>query len=216
MVWPWKQWPSPPRRQRSMTNPLSAFHHLGDAALYEPLSMPNGRWVIRETHYIKNPLVKAGLSGPPIHIHLQQDEFFKVEQGVLGAIKDGVEYTITKDDGVFVIPKHVRHRFWCHKSSTEDLVFTVWLDPCTETDHLFDLNILRNLTGYMEDCLKAGLEPSPWQMLLFFEDSSSALVPPVLSWMPNWLLTSVHHGLALYAENVLGYKRSYPEYVKEF
>jgi hypothetical protein len=37
-----------------------------------------------------------------------QDEFFKVEQGVLGAVKDGVEYAITKDDGVFHIPRGTR------------------------------------------------------------------------------------------------------------
>ena len=42
------------------------------------------------------------------HIHLAQDEYFKVEQGVLGAVKDGVEYAITKDDGVLFIPAGVR------------------------------------------------------------------------------------------------------------
>jgi hypothetical protein len=56
----------------------------------------------------------------------------------------------------------------------------------------------------MHDCQKAGLEPSPWQMLLFFEDASSVTIPPALSWMPNWLLTWVHHRLAWYAENILG------------
>ena len=43
------------------------------------------------------------------HIHLQQDEYFKVEQGLLGLIKDGVEYTLTKDNGVFFIPSSSRH-----------------------------------------------------------------------------------------------------------
>ncbi|KAH4116037.1 hypothetical protein HBH64_047200 [Parastagonospora nodorum] len=215
MVWAWQEWLSPRPKQRTITTTQTAFPHLGDAALYEPLSKPNGLWVIRETHYIKDPIVKAGLSGPPIHLHLTQDEFFKIEQGVLGAVKDGVEYAVTKDDGVFCIPKGTRHRFWSHKSGTEDLVFTVWLDPCTETDHLFDVNILRNLTGYMNDCKKLGVALSPWQLLLFFEDASSILIPPALSWMPNSMLTWVHHGLAWYAESVLGYKRTYPEYVKE-
>lgn len=66
MAWAWQQWLSPRPKQRSITNMLTAFPHLGDAALYEPLSKPNGLWVVRETHYIKNPLVKAGLSGPPL------------------------------------------------------------------------------------------------------------------------------------------------------
>lgn len=42
------------------------------------------------------------------HLHLQQDEFFKVEQGVLGAVKDGAEYAVTKNDGIFSIPKGTR------------------------------------------------------------------------------------------------------------
>lgn len=42
------------------------------------------------------------------HIHRLQDEFFKVEQGVLGVVKNGVEYAITKDDGVFPIPRGTR------------------------------------------------------------------------------------------------------------
>lgn len=42
------------------------------------------------------------------HIHCLQDEFFKVEQGVLGVVKNGVEYAITKDDGVFPIPRGTR------------------------------------------------------------------------------------------------------------
>lgn len=43
------------------------------------------------------------------HIHLLQDETFKVEQGVLGVIKDGVEYTLTKDDGNFFVPRGSRY-----------------------------------------------------------------------------------------------------------
>lgn len=66
MVSAWQQWLSPRPKERSITNTLKAFPHLGDAALYEPLSKPNGLWVIRETHYIKSPIVKAGLSGPPL------------------------------------------------------------------------------------------------------------------------------------------------------
>jgi hypothetical protein len=37
-----------------------------DAALFEFLREEDGRWVVRETHYIDNPLVKKGLSGPPL------------------------------------------------------------------------------------------------------------------------------------------------------
>ncbi|KAI1112708.1 hypothetical protein F5Y14DRAFT_245149 [Nemania sp. NC0429] len=214
MPWAWQVWLSPRPKTRTVTNTQTAFAHLGDAALYEPLAKPDGLWVVRETHYLKNPLVQAGLSGPPLHIHRTQGECFKVEQGVLGIAKDGKEYAFTKDDGTISIPAGTRHRFWSHKTSTEDLVFTIWLDPCKDTDYIMDVNTLRNLTGYMGDCQKAGVKVSPWQMLLFFENASSIVCPPGTGWMPLWMLTPLHHGLAWIAETVLGYKRSYPEYAK--
>ncbi|RYP12908.1 hypothetical protein DL765_007124 [Monosporascus sp. GIB2] len=214
MVWAWQQWLSPRPQHRTVNTSRVSFLTSGNAALYEPLSKPDGLWYVRETHYIENPIVKAGLSGPPLHIHLQQDEYFKVEQGVLGAVKDGVEYAITKNDGILFIPAGTRHRFWSHKSATESLVFSAWADPCKDRDHILDLNFLRNIVGYLADCDKAGLKPSPFQLILFFDNASSLLCPPFLNWMPVWLLTWVHHGLAWIAESLLGYKTSYPEYTK--
>ncbi|KAK6221164.1 hypothetical protein QIS74_04893 [Colletotrichum tabaci] len=216
MVWAWQNWLSPRPQHRTKNNAQLSFPHLGNAALYEPLSKPGGLWYVRETHYIENALVRAGLSGPPLHIHRLQDEYFKVEQGVLGVVKNGVEYAVTKDDGDFYIPAGTRHRFWAHKSGTENLVFTVWLDPCKDVDFLLDVNFLRNLSGYVDDCLKAGIKPSVFQIILFTENATSLLCPPFLNWMPTWFLVWAHCGLAWIAETVLGYKRSYPEYTREF
>ena len=97
-----------------------------------------------------------------------------------------------------------RHRFWCPKSSTENLVFSVWLDRCNSNDHILDVNFLRNLSGYMDDCLTAGLKPSIFQIILFCENATSLLCPPFLNWMPVWLLIWVHCALAWFAECVLG------------
>ncbi|KAL4875386.1 hypothetical protein BJY04DRAFT_224053 [Aspergillus karnatakaensis] len=215
MAWAWQQWLSPRPQQRTKNNTQSSFPHLGDAALYEPLSRADGTWYVRETHNIENPLVRAGLTGPPLHIHRLQNEYFKVEQGTLGVVKNGVEYAVSKDDGVFHIPAGTRHRFWSHKSGTETLVFNVWLDPCTEVDHILDVNFLRNLSGYVDDCLKNGLKPSLLQIILFSDNASSLLCPPMLNWMPTWLLIPVHRALALWAEAVLGYEKSYPEYTRD-
>ncbi|EGY14670.1 uncharacterized protein VDAG_05834 [Verticillium dahliae VdLs.17] len=203
MVRAWQLWLSPRPQHRSRNNSQPAFKHLGDAALYEPLSKPDG---------LCQEAILISTNGR--HIHRLQDEHFKVEQGVLGAVKNGVEYAVTKDDGVFHIPAGTRHRFWSHKSATETLVFSVWLDPCKDTDHILDVNFLRNLSGYVDDCLKAGLKPSVLQIILFTEHASSLLCPPFLNWMPVWLLIWVHCGLALFAETVLGYEKSYPEYTR--
>lgn len=66
MVWAWQQWLSPRPQHRTRNNSQPSFHHLGNAALYEPLSKTDGLWYVRETHYIDNPLVRAGLTGPPL------------------------------------------------------------------------------------------------------------------------------------------------------
>ena len=81
---------------------------VGDAALYEFNYEENGRFVVRETHYADNPAVKAGLSGPPLHIHLRQTEFFEVEKGTLVIVKNEQEHVLTQDDGVAVVPPGTR------------------------------------------------------------------------------------------------------------
>ncbi|GIK00983.1 hypothetical protein Aspvir_005013 [Aspergillus viridinutans] len=63
----------------------------------------------------------------------------------------------------------------------ETLVFSVWLDPCKDKDYILDVNFLRNLSGYLNDCLKAGLKPSVLQIILFTENTSSLLCPPFLN-----------------------------------
>lgn len=42
------------------------------------------------------------------HIHLRQKETFEVEQGVLGVVKNGVEYAIKPGDGPVSITPGVR------------------------------------------------------------------------------------------------------------
>lgn len=96
------------------------------------------------------------------------------------------------------------HRFWCHKSATENLVFSAWADPCKDREHILDVNFLRHHVGYLADCERAVLDPSPFQLILFVHNASSLLCPPFLNWMPIWMLTWVHIGLAWIAETVLG------------
>ncbi|KAJ2979819.1 hypothetical protein NUW58_g7103 [Xylaria curta] len=125
-------WLSPRPVSRTKNNTELNWDHLHGAAVYEPLLKPDGSWVVREHHYIENHFARAGLSGPPLHIHRLQDEFFKVERGVLAVVKNGVEHRLTKDDGVLTIPAGTRHRFWVHESTPENVIFDVWLDPCKE------------------------------------------------------------------------------------
>ncbi|KAI0191075.1 hypothetical protein F4808DRAFT_465521 [Astrocystis sublimbata] len=124
----------------------------------------NGRWIVRETHFVNNPIVRDGLSGPPLHIHWQQNEFFQVEKGLLGLVRNGQRLAATKGSGTIEIPAGTRHRFWAHATSSEDLVFKVWAEP-QDLDNSFDENFLRNFVGYQRDCRRANLKPSTFQLI---------------------------------------------------
>ncbi|KAI1338692.1 hypothetical protein F5Y15DRAFT_416916 [Xylariaceae sp. FL0016] len=213
MAWAWQNWLSPRPLDRTDISRKTDFLTAGNAARYEIVYEPNGRWGCRETHYIDNPRVKAGLSGPPLHLHFKQDEFFKVESGILAAIVDGKEQRVTKDDGILRIPAGCRHRFWSYPSATESLVFYAWPDPCKDVDNILDINFLRNAVGYLSDCEKQGLQPSLFQVILFYHDASSLWTPPFLNWVPVPLINVMHYVLAYWvAAGILGYKSSYPEY----
>ncbi|RDA83524.1 hypothetical protein CP532_4158 [Ophiocordyceps camponoti-leonardi (nom. inval.)] len=170
-------------------------------ALFEFLEDEHGRWVVQETHYIKNRIVKDGLSGPPL-----------VKKGVIGIHKNGREIQATRSDGVIDIPAGTRHRFWAHASSQEDLVFQVWAEP-QDLDHSFDENFLRNFVGYHRDCQEANIKPSIFQIILLSYNSATVATPPF--WMPLWILRLFHYLLAYWiGAALLGYKASYPEYSK--
>lgn len=66
MVWSWQLWLSPRPLHRTNIASQSTFDTAGNAARYEFLPEDFGRWGVRETHYIDNPVVKAGRSGPPL------------------------------------------------------------------------------------------------------------------------------------------------------
>ncbi|KAI0120165.1 hypothetical protein GGR51DRAFT_545177 [Nemania sp. FL0031] len=210
MAWWWQLWLSPRPLRRTNISTQSSFVTAGNAARFDILTEDDGRWGVRETHDIKNPIVKAGLSGPPLHIHLLQDEYFKVESGILAASLDGREHRLTKDDGILRITAGTRHRFWSHPSATESLIFHGWADP-QDKDNILDENLLRNLQGYLADCHREEIQPSPFQLILFAYNASTVLTPPF--WVPLWILSALHYVLANWvAIALLGYKPSYQEY----
>ncbi|KAK6210533.1 hypothetical protein LQW54_006141 [Pestalotiopsis sp. IQ-011] len=209
----WQRWLSPRPLLRTNTSTQNTFYSAGGMARFDIIPEKDNSWSLRETHYIEHPRVKAGLSGPPLHVHFRQDEHFQVEQGVLAAIVDGKEFALTKHDGVLSIRAGSRHRFWSPPSSTESLVFHGWADPCKDVDHILDINFLRNIVGYVADCDKAGISPSIFQIILFYQDASSLWTPSALNWMPLWIISMIHY-VAAYgiAMTLLGYKTSYAEY----
>ncbi|KAH8767421.1 hypothetical protein F5883DRAFT_522015 [Diaporthe sp. PMI_573] len=205
-----QQWLSPRPAQRTTTAHQASVLAPEDAIMYDFVKNAAGLSAVRETHYIRNKGVREGKSGPPLHIHLRQDEHFEVQQGVLGVVVNGKKHAVSKGDGRISVPSGARHTFWSHESSTEDLVFTVWVEP-QGLDHGFDESFMRNFTGYLRDCERHKVAPSLFQILLFLYHSDMVLTPPF--WTPVWLLVLLHHFLAYWVgAGLLGYQASYPEY----
>lgn len=74
----------------------------------------------------------------------------------------------------------------------------------------------RNFFGYLDDCKKAKMEPSLFQLLVFLHSADTPLALP----LPNeWLGTIVSRIflilVAYFGRYVLGYQDSYPEYYEE-
>lgn len=76
----------------------------------------------------------------------------------------------------------------------------------------------RNFAGYMDDCKRAKMEPSLFQLELFLWTVDTPLGIPVPG--PDWLKLYVSWGLCfmlgvVVGEWLLGYEKTYPEYYSE-
>ncbi|KAJ4304907.1 hypothetical protein N0V90_000435 [Kalmusia sp. IMI 367209] len=186
MVWAWQLWlsPRPVRRTETPIEPRQLSPN--NAALYEYTYEDDGRLIVKETHYENNTAVREGRSGPPLHIHLRQTEYFEVLQGKLAVVKNEKERMITSNDGILEIPPGTRHRFWAHSSIEEDLVFKVWTMP-QDLDLGFDENYLRNILGYLRDCQQQEIDVSVFQMALLGWSSDTLFICPPF-YVPLWIL----------------------------
>ncbi|KAI0879964.1 uncharacterized protein GGS22DRAFT_176317 [Annulohypoxylon maeteangense] len=207
----WQLWLSPRPLRRTDTPAEPCMLSPNDAALFEFLYDDNNRLIVRETHYANNKAVQDGVSGPSMHIHLRQTEYFEVEQGTLGVVRNGKEVLLTKDDGVLDIPPGTRHRFWAHSTTQHDLIFKVWAEP-QDVQHGFDENFLRNYLGYLRDCQQQNIKPSVFQAALIYSASDTIFITPRF-WVPIWILKVIQYvAVHLVGELLLGYRSTYPEY----
>ena len=148
------------------------------------------------------------IHAPPYHWHKYQTETFKVESGIFLANIEGQEQAITAGNTYSVEPG-VYHTF-SNGSPDADLVIWTGLDPQErERDEAF----FRNLYGYLDDCRKAGMQPSLCQICLWLHlfDCYLALPGPrrLAMWVSQWLVWTL--GVVV-GKWLLGMKESYPEY----
>lgn len=107
-----QQWLSPRPAQRTTTAHDASVTAPEGAILYDFVRNTTGLAAVRETHYLSNKGVREGKSGPPLHIHLRQDEHFEVQQGVLGVVVNGKEHAVSKGDGRISVPCGARYVVW--------------------------------------------------------------------------------------------------------
>ena len=149
---------------------------------------------------------------PPLHHHMYQVEYFRIVSGKGLFHLSGKQITVEKDK-VITIPVGAYHRFE-NGSTTEPLVVDITLTP---PERAKEERFFRNFFGYLEDCRKAKMEPSLFQLLRFLHavDGPLALPVPAPVWVRHWIdWAFMMVGGVMIGEWLLGYQESYKEYYK--
>jgi mannose-6-phosphate isomerase-like protein (cupin superfamily) len=88
----------------------------------------------REVLYLEGRLPPHS-QGPPMHVHVDQDEGGEVISGRLSAIADGKTMTVGAGERAF-FPRGVRHRWW--NAGDEPLVFKGKANPAGDLDQYLE------------------------------------------------------------------------------
>lgn len=124
--------PRPPRTHTASQRVVQGAHFACEA--WWDLSS-TGQTLAYERHFVSRALKaqgsKAGSdTGPPLHMHLKQKEYFTVLEGEMGVELDGKDHILRPEDGEFAIPVGTIHRFWPHSGGekTGDMLIRVRVD----------------------------------------------------------------------------------------
>ncbi|KAI9888195.1 MAG: hypothetical protein M1820_010239 [Bogoriella megaspora] len=205
----------PPRTKTAHQNPVTlADSNSRSAFQFYPADAPYSvkQWCPPGSR-IMNPL---------LHIHHSQDEYFNIESGTgiwhMPNHNDPLKRRITisaseaktEEERKVLVPLGEYHTF--EAIGDEVLVIEAKYDgPDYETEERF----FRNFFCYLNDCAKAGVPPSIYQLNTFLYDFKC---PPAVSvpgpqWVKYWSTCFMcwWKGRVI-GQFMLGYKNSYPEY----
>lgn len=204
--------PAPPRTNSATSNPI--IYEEGRAAL--EFHAPNSNFLMTHTLPPTTPEHGVSIIQPPFHYHVHQDEYFNVREGA-GIFFRGIDpkpFTTLSALGTKTasIPAGRYHRFE-NASKTENLVLDVHLTP---ESYEGEQDFFRNFFGYLDDCKKAKVEPSIFQLMVFLNSADTIFALPLpWEWLGYYASRVFTGGLALWGEWMLGYKRSYAEYYEK-
>lgn len=150
---------------------------------------------------------------PPLHFHIYQTEDFEIISGIAHFCVDDTKIVAKAGDKVH-IPMAAFHRFANASEDGEDLIVTFRLD---KQDFDVEERFFRNFFGYFDDAVKAGQEPSFFQLCLFLYTLRAPIVLPGLGQRSTFVGRQLSWFVMVFAgvvvgEWLLGYKRSYEEY----
>ncbi|CEJ59024.1 hypothetical protein PMG11_07661 [Penicillium brasilianum] len=209
------------------SNPVVKF---GGALVTEFLEPPPGRCFCFRQRYCLKPTIdesdpdyeriSAALhhpSGPPVHFHPFQNEYFRVEQGRMCVEIDGVLQILTPEDGEIMGRAGSIHRFYIAPDSTEDMVIILSAsDP--GLDYQLDRVFFENWYGLWHDYLVHEGKMDLIQLLCTYDGGDAYLLPP--AWLPNHLRKFIGYWggviVGRWIGGLLGYKPFFKEYTTDW
>lgn len=180
-----------------------------DGRSFQEFHEPDSKYMM--THSLPPAKIKSFFA-PPMHYHMYQTEYFEVFSGKGRWYLSGESKVYEKGE-IVKIPVWQPHCFE-NADSDNELLVGIRLDP---RDYVMEVRFFRNFFGYLEDCRKANMEPSIFQLLRFLYTVDGPLAVPIpgsalLSRWASWLLMFL--GGRIIGGFLLGYEGTYPEYYK--
>lgn len=153
---------------------------------------------------------------PPLHYHIDQAEAFRIVQGEGHIFRNSTDkpwVTLSANDPhglkTAVIPKLDYHTIH-NASTTEPMIMDVHLSP---EDYVSEERFFRNFFGYLDDCKRAGQEPSLFQLMVFLKASDTPLgLGNSAGWLGHLWSRVFYETTSWWGYWVLGYQPSYQEY----
>lgn len=175
------------------------------------------------TYKVDHPLNKNGKAhpqSPPLHLHFDQSESFRVVQGRVGTTLgwSATDRIFIASDGAYEIQPWVPHRFWpvAPELGQEDCILLLWSHP-KDVPESMDDPFFETLLRYLSGAYERRKMPNLFLVMLTQHVSATALVVfpkawwlgPLRWWLP-WMLQG---GIAALAR-LLGYKPLRDEFIK--
>ncbi|GME33701.1 putative cupin -type protein [Neofusicoccum parvum] len=210
--------PHIPNHVSTGTNPVISFH---GALITEFLEPPPGRcFAFRQTYKLKAP-VELNFNkptGPPLHFHPWQNEWFRCVSGRMGIEIDGKTRILTPEDGEIMGRAGCVHRFFLAPDSTEDMTVVLSASD-TGDNYMLDRIFFENWYGMWHDGIVSnGGKFDLIQLLSTFDGGDCYLVPELP--LPLWARKAIGQwgGVVLgrWIGGLLGYKPFFKEYTTDW